>query len=290
VTVLSICIVNWNTSDFLRECLASIEQFPPSEAYEIIVVDNASTDGSAAMISIEFPTVTVVANVDNVGYAAANNQALAMSSGGWLLLLNPDVHALAGTFDNALTTARGLASFGALGIKQIGRNGKVQHSVRSFPDPLGVLWELVGFSRLLPRSRFFASYRMGWFDYKGTVEVDQPMATFLLTSREVYSLVGGLDERFPIFFNDVDWCYRIKKRGLRVYYSDCSSIIHYGGAGTGRAPRSVMASESKKSFLAFYEKHYRKTLPSIVFKTIELLIEMSVALQLRRRKEASKLC
>jgi GT2 family glycosyltransferase len=279
VTLLSICIVNWNTKDFLSECLSSIAKYPPTIPYEVIVVDNASSDGSTAMISSEFPSTIIIANTRNEGYAAGNNQALSQAGGDWLLLLNADVCALPGTFDNAIDTASKLPDFGALGIKQIGADGKVQQSVRSFPDPNGVLWELLGFSKAFHKSQFFGSYRMSWFDYNGTIEVDQPMATFLLTTRDVYQMVGGLDEQFPIFFNDVDLCYRIKQASKKVYYTDRAEIIHYGGGSTGRANKAAMALESKKSFLKFYEKYYKKTLPVFVYNAICLMVRASILLQ-----------
>ncbi len=279
MTTLSICIVNWNTRDFLRECLASIDAFPPACSAETIVVDNASSDGSAEMVRGEFPSVRLISNPSNVGYAKANNQALRSAAGDWLLLLNSDVRLLPGTLNSALETAAGLSNFGALGVRQVGSNGIVQRSVRSFPEPLGILWELLGLSKAFPQSKTFGSYRMTWFDYSGTIEADQPMATFLLTARDVYEEAGGLDENFPIFFNDVDWCFRIKEIGKKIYYTDRASIIHYGGASTGKAKRSAMTAESKLSLIRFYEKHYRNKLPKVVFNGVLNAVSLSLAFQ-----------
>jgi GT2 family glycosyltransferase len=279
MSLLSVCIVNWNTREHLRATLSSLETHPATIAQEVIVVDNASTDGSADMVSAEFPAVKLVVNTTNVGYAEGNNIALSAASGDWLLLLNPDVKVLPSTLDNAIETAKEMRDLGALGIKQIGLDGTIQRSVRSFPEPLGVLWELIGLSKLFSHSRFFSSYRMNWFDYRGTIEVDQPMATFLLTTRPVFEAVGLMDKNFPIFFNDVDWCYRIKCLGKKIYYTDRAEIIHYGGAGTSRANRSKMAAESKKSFLAFYAKYYKNTLPGPVYHLICSAVKLSLALQ-----------
>jgi len=276
---LTICIVNWNTRDYLRETLASIAAYPAKVETEVIVVDNASSDGSADMVRTEFAWAQLIHNSDNCGYAEANNQALAAAKGEWLLLLNPDVRLLPKTLDSALETARELPDFGALGVKQIGSDGRIQRSLRSFPDPIGVFFEIIGFSKVFPWSKNFASYRMNWFNYTGTIEVDQPMATFLLTNRSVYETVGGLDPAFPIFFNDVDWCYRVKETGKRIYYTDRAEIVHYGGAGTSKANKAAMAAESKRSFLRFYEKHFRNRLPGPLYALSTFAVRTSLSLQ-----------
>jgi GT2 family glycosyltransferase len=280
MSLLSICIVNWNTRDFLRETLASIYAYPPEIDMEVIVVDNASGDGSAKMVEDEFPAVQLILNTSNAGYASANNQALDASAGDWLLLLNPDVRLDKTTLADSLIAASELADFGVLGIKQVGPDGQIQQSLRTFPEPIGVLWTLLGLSKLFPHSRIFASYRMTWFDYNSTIEVDQPMATFLLTTREVYKLVGGMDTRFPIFFNDVDWCYRIKRTGRKIYYTERAQVWHYGGAATSRAKRSKMAAASKQSFLTFYDKYYREQLPDFVYRFVCGSVKMSLAVGL----------
>jgi GT2 family glycosyltransferase len=279
MTSLSLCIVNWNTRDFLRECLASIEEYPFDGDMEVIVLDNASTDGSPQMVRIEFPKVCLIANHQNVGYADGNNQAFEKASGEWLLLLNPDVRLLPNTLTNAVKTASSLPDFGALGIKQIGPDNRLQKSVRSFPDPQGVLCELLQLGKLFPRNRALSSYRMGWFDYRGTIEVDQPMATFLLTTREVVDEVGGLDPNFPIFFNDVDWCRRVSDNGKKIYFTDEAQIVHYGGAGTSKAKRSTMVVESKESFLRYYVKHYQGKLPTSVYNAVDLSVRLSIRAQ-----------
>jgi len=279
MSLLSICIVNWNTREYLRETLASVESYPADISQEVIVVDNASIDGSSEMIRTEFPSVRIIENSTNVGYAEGNNQALTASSGDYLLLLNPDVRVLPHTLNNSLSVAQELPEFGALGIKQIGPDGKVQSSLRTFPDPMGVFCEVIGLSRLFPHSSELASYRMAWFDYSRTTEVDQPMATFLLTSRSVYEEVGGMDPAFPIFFNDVDWCYRVKAIGKKIYYTNRAEIVHYGGAGTRKANRAKMAKESKSSLLKFYAKHYAGKIPGPIYNAVRIVVSASLFAQ-----------
>lgn len=271
--MLSVCIVNWNNKDYLRECIKSLAAFaPPGDDLEVIVVDNASADGSAEMVREEFPDVVLIANDTNAGYAQANNQALEAAHGDKLLLLNPDVVLNETTLTNSLAFLKAHPDAGAVGIKQIGPDGKVQKSLRSFPEPWPILWEFFGISRIFPKSHVFGAYRMTWFDYDREIEADQPMGTFLLIPRKAYEDVGGLDTDFPIFFNDVDWCYRAKARGWKIYYTPNATILHHGGGGTRQAPRKAMVRESHRSLLRFYEKHYRRRIPAPAYHFIRFAI------------------
>jgi GT2 family glycosyltransferase len=274
--MLSVCIVNWNNKDYLRECLVSLAAYPPEgDELEVIVVDNASEDGSAQMVRNEFPKVILIANGENKGYAEGNNQALNRAQGQTLLLLNPDVVLNKDTLTNALSFLKAHPDAGAVGIKQIGADGKIQRSLRSFPEPGPILWEYVGLSRVFKKSRVFGAYRMTWFDYERPIEADQPMGTFLLIPRKAYEDVGALDTSFPIFFNDVDWCYRAKAKGWKIYYTPDASILHYGGSGTKKAPRKAMVRESHQSLLRFYDKHYRARIVAPVYLFIRIAINVS---------------
>ncbi len=254
---LSICIVNWNTRDYLRECLAALMKYPPQGVEtELIVVDNASGDGSAAMAAQEFPHAIVIANSNNRGYAEGNNQALERATGEYLLLLNPDVVVHSESLTRAVAFMTVHPEAGALGCRLMELDGGTQRSLRSFPDPAPVLWEFLGLSRLFPRSRRFGAYRMTWFDYNSLIEVDQPMGSFLLLTRAAFERVGLMDPQFPIFFNEVDWCWRAKREyGIRIYYAPEVAVTHYGGGST-RQVKASMTRESHRSLLRFYEKHY----------------------------------
>ncbi len=256
---LSVCIVNWNTRDYLRECLNALFQFPPNGTeMEVIVVDNAGDDGSAAMVASEFPSVVLIANADNRGYAEGNNQALTRATGKYLLLLNPDVVVHPESLTRAVQFMQTHPAAGALGCRLVGRDGETQRSVRGFPDPGPVLWEFVGLSRLFPRSPIFGAYRMTYFDYDRTAQVDQPMGSFLLIPRRALDAVGLMDPQFPIFFNEVDWCWRAKREhGFPIYYTPDVIVTHYGGSST-RQVKAAMVRESHRSLLRFYDKHYAK--------------------------------
>jgi GT2 family glycosyltransferase len=277
VAGLSIVIVNWNTVDYLRRCLRSILLYPPSGEYEVIVVDNASADGSAQMASSEFGRgVTLIENQENVGYAKGNNQGLAVASGERILLLNPDTEVTQGAIDALEAFADGHPDAGAIGCRLVDVDGYVQRSCRSFPHPLGILFEYIGLSRLFPGSKLFGSYRMTYFDYAGDAQVDQPMASCLLMPRKALDNVGMFDEDFPIFFNDVDWCYRAKQMGWNVWFTFGAKVIHHGGRSTNQIRRS-MVLESHRSFKKFYAKYYKHRLPSLVYWGIMAAIDINAA-------------
>ena len=268
--VLSIAIVNWNTRQMLLDALDSIYSAPPAFPFEVIVVDNASKDDSATAVSGRFPQVVLIANTDNTGYAEGNNQAIKAAQAAYILLLNPDVLLPAGGLERAVGFMEAHADAGALGVRQVHPDGKLQRSVRGFPTPTTVLWELLGFSRLFPNSPRFGAYRMTWFDYTHVAEVDQPMGTFLLMRRTVVEQIGMLDETFPIFFNEVDWCLRCKRAGWRIYFTPDVEIIHYGGASTTQVG-AAMAWESRRGLLRFYAKHY----PALRFRPLRALIALA---------------
>ncbi|MGC8783527.1 MAG: glycosyltransferase family 2 protein [Armatimonadota bacterium] len=261
---LSVLIVNWNTRELLRACLQSLRCNPLSEPMEVWVLDNASQDGSAEMVRSEFPEVQLIASERNLGYAAGNNLLLRKAQGDYLLLLNPDTEVTQGALDTAVQYMREHPEVAALGAKLIHPDGRVQMSVRGFPEPEAVMWEYLGLARLFPRSRRFGAYRMTWFTYDQIAEVDQPMGTFLMLSRRAVRAVGLMDERFPIFFNEVDWCYRAKRNGLKIVFHPGVVIIHHGGASTQQM-RPQMIWESHRSLQKFYHKHYRQRLPKPIY-------------------------
>jgi len=251
---LSICIVNWNTSGLLVECLRSIHS--SVLPLEVILVDNASADFDPDVIIREFPNVLLIRNERNEGYAHANNQAIARASGEHVLLLNPDTALHEGALDALVRFMDEHPDAGAAGCKLVRPDGTVDRSCRSFPTPLAVAFEYLGLSRLFPKSRFFGRYRMTWLNYDETVEVDQPMASCLIARREVFSQVGPFDEELPIFFNDVDWCFRAKQAGWKIYFTPNAIVTHHGGASTKQVKRE-MIEESHRSLVRYYDKHYR---------------------------------
>ncbi len=243
----------------LLAALASIFETASDIGLEVIVVDNNSQDGSAEAVANRFPQVILQANRQNTGYAAGNNQALSLAHSPLVLLLNPDVLIPEGALQTAVKFMADHPDAGAMGAKQLYPDGRLQRSVRGFPTPIAVTWELLGLSRLFSSSKVFGAYRMTWFNYDSVIEVDQPMGTFLMLRKAVIEQVGMLDEQFTIFFNEVDWCLRCKRAGWRIFFSPDVTLTHYGGASTSQVG-PAMAWESRRGLLQFYAKHYRAPL------------------------------
>lgn len=255
--MLSIVIVNWNTSSLLHACLASIYSHPSKRKTEIIVVDNASSDDSAAMVRRDFPNVVLVDLPTNTGYAAGNNHGIEQARGDFVLTLNPDTEFIDDSLDRALRILEDNPQFGILGARQIGIDGKTQRSVRGFPTLAGIFGDVTKLGRLFPRSSL-ASYRLEGFNYEIHQEAPQPMGTFLMFTREALRSVGDeqhpFDEEFPIFFNEVDLLYRLHKRGVPCLYSPEVHILHHGGESTKLVKKS-MIWESHRSLIRYMRKH-----------------------------------
>jgi N-acetylglucosaminyl-diphospho-decaprenol L-rhamnosyltransferase len=257
---LSALIVNWNTRDLLRRCLLSLRETSrrlaeEGRTLETIVVDNASADGSAAMVAAEFPEVRLIANAENRNYAAGSNQALEVAQGDFLLLLNPDTELPAGAARALLRFLEERPAAAAVAPALVHPDGRVQISVRGFPAPAALVGELTGLGRLFPRSRW-GSYRPAHPDEGEPALVDQPMTSCLLLRRAALAAVGGFDEQFPLFFNDVDLCYRLRAAGWEIWYDPRVRVLHQGGAST-RQVRPEAIRLSHRGLLDFYRKHYR---------------------------------
>jgi len=297
---LSIAIVNWNTSALLAACLSSIKrshevgagfQIPP-QLHEIIVVDNASEDFDEAAFRAEFPEVKLIRNSNNAGCARANNQALEIASGDYVLLLNPDTEipledaSEASCTEASSSPIQTLIDFmashpraAAAGPKLVRPDGQIDRSVRSFPYPGPIAWEYLGLSKLFPKSRLFGAYRMTWFGYDTVAEVDQPMGSALILNKAAIQDVGLMDESFPIFFNEVDWLYRAKQKGWQVYFVPDATIVHHGAASTRQVKRRVMVGESHKSLLRFYAKHFKGRIFAPIYYFTVACIRISMLLR-----------
>lgn len=280
---VSAVVVNWNTKDYLRECLHSLQETAANELKEVIVVDNASSDGSAEMVAAEFPDAVLLRNDVNTAYAAANNQGAGAATGIYLLLLNPDTRLL----DNAVTMLRRFLDAhpdaAAVAPRLVNPDGGVQQSVRTFPGPVQVLTEATGLRRLAPGSRVLGGYRMGWWDQTGIREVDQPMTSCLLIRRHAWNELGGMDESFPLFFNDVDLCFRLKLRGGRVYFLPGAQVVHHVGAST-RQVRPEMITASHLGLERFYRKHYRGRVPSWLYLFVLSVNRLALLVRLGRER------
>ena len=251
---LDVCIVSWKTRDLLRACLGSV--VGRAEVARIIVVDNASGDGTAEMVRGEFPTVELIANSENVGFSAGNNQAIRAGQAPFVLLLNADTELKEGALAALLAVFEQEERVGGVAAQLLLPDGSVQRSCRSFPEPAAVLLDALGLSRLFPRSERFGCYRMTYWDHDSRREVEQPMASALAMRRAAFDEVGLFDEGFPLYFNDVDLCYRLREAGWRIVFEPRAKVLHHHGQSTWQV-RPTAVLESHRSLIRFYRKHYR---------------------------------
>lgn len=209
---------------------------------EIFVVDNASDDGSVEMLHARFPLITVIANNENLGFAKANNQALQRSRGKYLLILNPDTLLQEDTITTMIRFLDENSDVGIAGSKIIQPDGTIEPACRrSFPSPWVSFTKLAGLSNLFPKSRFFGKYNLTYLSDDETYEVDAISGCFMMIRRDVYDEIGGFDESYFMYGEDLDLCYRTQKAGWKIYYVHATKIIHYGGESTKRSSIDVKA-------------------------------------------------
>ncbi|MHC1739095.1 MAG: glycosyltransferase [Ignavibacteriaceae bacterium] len=233
---LSIIIVNYNVKEFLENSLQSILKATRRISSEIIVVDNASDDGSIDLIKNKFPDVQLIENKENLGFSRANNIALNIARGKYLLLLNPDTIVEEDTFETMIKFFDENKEVGLAGCKIINPDGTLQAGCRrSFPGPWNSFCKVTGLSSLFPKSRIFARYNLTYLDENHTHEVDAISGSFMFLKSEVYKRIGGLDEDFFMYGEDLDWCFRVQQAGYKVFYVHSTQIIHYKGESTKRS-------------------------------------------------------
>ncbi|MBQ7985580.1 MAG: glycosyltransferase [Bacteroidales bacterium] len=230
---LSIVIVNYNVEHFLEHCLLSVRKALQGIDAEVFVVDNNSVDGSVPMLKSKFKDVKLIENKENVGFAKANNQAIRMAQGEYVLLLNPDTVVEEDTFLKCIEFMDAHPSAGGLGVKMIDGQGKIlRESKRGFPTPWVCFCKMSGLTSLLPKSRMYCGYYMGHLPYDQTNEVDILAGAFMLMRKQALDKVGLLDESFFMYGEDIDLSYRITQGGYKNYYFADTSIIHYKGEST----------------------------------------------------------
>ncbi|NDJ78676.1 MAG: glycosyltransferase family 2 protein [Chloroflexi bacterium] len=267
---LGIVIVNWNTRDLLRDCLQSIEDSQGDFTRRVVVVDNASSDGSATMVQREFPDVTVIFNPTNDGFSLANNLGLRLlglerecdgKTPRYALILNPDTVLPPTALADMLAYMDADEGIGVAGPKLVLENGSLDLACRrSFPTPEISFYRMVGLSKLFPRSRRFGRYNLTYLDPDVETEVDAVVGAFMLVRREAIQRVGLFDETFWMYGEDLDWAYRIKQAGWTVMYNPRVAVTHVKRAASRQSRRAQY--EFYRAMLIFYRKHYRETTPS----------------------------
>lgn len=221
--MVSVIIVNWNVKDLLEKCLKSIDGY----GYEIIVVDNASADGSAQMIRQKFPQVKLIENKENRGFSAANNQGIRQATGKYILLLNPDTEVKLGAIEVLVKFLEDHPQAGAVAPKLMNSDGTLQRSVLSFPTLSAMLMRAIFVESLWPGNPATRKYLMRDLDYSSVSAIDQPMGAAILISKSVLDQVGLFDEQSFMFFDEVDLCKRIKDAGSKIFFTPQAEIVHH---------------------------------------------------------------
>lgn len=252
---LSIIIVNWNTRDLLAKCLRCVESTVKKVSYETYVVDNNSSDGSQDMVQRDFPAVRLIANTDNVGFARANNQAIRLSQGRYILLLNSDAFVKENTLDHMLAFMDSHPDAGMAGCKLLYEDGRLQPSCATFPTLATEFYIATGLDKLFAKSKIFGQYLMTDWDYSDTRPVDVIMGAFMLARAEVIQKVGLMDEAFFMYSEEVDWCYRFKAAGWKVYFCPDVETIHLWG-GSSKAVKVESLIRLYRARVQFFRKHY----------------------------------
>ncbi|HMJ47198.1 MAG TPA: glycosyltransferase, partial [Ferruginibacter sp.] len=267
---LSVIIVNYNVKYFLEQCLYSVQKACRNMEAEIIVTDNNSTDGSKDFLESRFPAVKFIWNNTNVGFAKANNQAIEVAKGEYILFLNPDTLLPEDCLEKCINFFRSDTRTGALGIRMIDGSGKfLKESKRAFPSPLTSLYKLTGLASLFPRSRTFGKYHLGNLPENENHEVDVLAGAFMMIPRNVLAVIGNFDERFFMYGEDVDLSFRIQQAGYKNYYFAESNIIHFKGESTKRGSLNYVRLFYKAMSL-FVKKQYSGSKAGVYIFLIQL--------------------
>lgn len=253
---ISIVIVNYNVEYFLEQCLYSVRRAMQGIDGEVFVVDNNSVDGSLKMLSEKFPEVIVIANKENVGFSRANNQAIRVSKGEYVLLLNPDTVIEDDTLSKCIAFMDAHPDAGGLGVKMVdGKGNFLPESKRGLPTPAAAFYKMFGLAKLFPHSKRFAHYYMGHLSNDETNEVEILAGAFMMMRRETLDKVGLLDETFFMYGEDIDLSYRITQGGYKNYYFPETRIIHYKGESTKKTSVNYVLV-FYKAMEIFAKKHF----------------------------------
>jgi len=253
---LTIIIVNYNVKEFLEQSIISIKKSCSNIEYELFVVDNASSDGSIEIIQKKFPEVKLIANTENRGFAAANNQAITRAQGYYILLINPDTIVQEDTFSIILNFFHNHPDCGMVGCKILNPDGSLQLACRrSFPTPWVAFTKIIGLSKLFPGNKLFGRYNLSYLDPDETYEVEAISGSFMFFRRQVIKDIGYLDESFFMYGEDLDWCFRIREAGWKIYYLPETKIIHFKGESSKKS-ESDLILQFYRAMKLFVEKHY----------------------------------
>jgi GT2 family glycosyltransferase len=259
----SVVIVSFNTRDLLRECINTLNRNAGAVTFETIVIDNASRDGSAEMAAAEFPDVRLIRSATNLGFAAANNRGFAVASGRYVVLLNSDAFPQPDALCRSVEKMDAAPRVGLAGARLIGRDGSWQPSARMFPSILNDFLSLSGLAAKYPHSRLFGRFDRTWADQMQPAAVDWVPGAYSIVRRDLLERVGYFDERFFLYYEEVDLCRRIKAAGYEVWYWPDLVVVHLGGESSKTVKRLSLSSSGSQLTLwrmraayLYYRKHH----------------------------------
>ena len=287
---LSIIIVNYNTKQLLVDCVKSIINTTKNISYEIIVVDNNSTDNSVLSIKkkvLSIKNLKIIENEKNVGFSRANNIGIEKAKGRYILFLNSDTIVYSNTLEKMIEFMDEYQDAGAATCKVVLPSGELDDaSHRGFPTPLNSLYYFSGLSKIFPKSKNFAGYNLSYIDVNTTHEIDACAGAFMIVRKEAGKKIGWWDEDYFWYGDDLDFCYRLKNFGFKIYYVPTVSVLHYKGVSGGIKEISKHLTTANKetqkqamdarfnAMKIFYNKHYKNDYPWfvnwIVYKGIDL--------------------
>lgn len=255
---ISVVIVSWNSKAFLEECLESLAK-GHDRPYEVIVVDNDSSDGSPEAVVQRFPWVTLIQSGTNLGFAKGNNLGIRNSRGRYIALVNSDVKVFPACLDQLAEFLDANPEAGMVGPRIFGGDGRQQSSCRRFPSLWNNTCEIFGLNKLFSNTGFFAGEHMSYFGYDRVCEVDVLVGCFIMARRTAVAEFGLLDEEFFMYSEDIDWCRRCSRAGWKVMFYPGAEAIHYCGGSSSNEPlRFAVAQEQSR--LKLWDKHHSRTL------------------------------
>jgi GT2 family glycosyltransferase len=272
---VSVIIVNWNTKQLLRDCISSVYEHSDDIDYEIIVIDNASTDGSTEMVKADFPQVVLIENPDNRGFATANNQGIAIAKGRYVLLLNSDTVVLNDAIANTVRFADENPKTAVIGCRVLNPDKTLQRTCFMYPSVFNMLLSSTYLYKLFPKNRFFGREQMTWWDRDDIRRVDVVTGCYMLVRQDAIEQVGMMDENFFMYGEETDWCYRFQKSGWEVMFAPVGEIIHFGGQSTAQRPVAMIV-QLRMSILKFMRKHYNRP----AYFTARLMVALFFAFRL----------
>jgi GT2 family glycosyltransferase len=273
---ISILIVNFNTKKLLEQTIQSVTNTVKNINYEIIVVDNASSDGSVEVIKKNYRNVILIKNKTNDGFAKANNIGIKKAKGRYILLLNSDTLLVNDCIEKSIKYLDNNKDVGALGCKVVLPNGKLDTACkRGYPTPEASFFYMLKLDKLFPSVKRFGQYNLSYLSQNEINEVDSLVGAFMMVRKDTIDEVGLLDEKFFMYGEDIDWCMRIKEAGWKIIYYPEASIIHYKGASSKKKRHKILF-EFHRAMYIFYKKHYLKKYNIIV----TLLVYIGIGLKL----------